>query len=140
MINTRARRSARERAVQFLFGQEFTQYAWEDAIEEFWTLCPSRPSVKSYAETLIRGVCAHRKELDRQIAEALDKWSPDRVGYLEWAVVRVALYEMIHVSDVPAAVAMNEAIEVTKRFGADDAPRFVNGVLDRLFHSVTENR
>ncbi len=139
MINPRARRGARERAVQFLFGLEFTQYAWEDAIEDFWTVCSSRPSVRSYAEVLIRGVCAHQQELDQRIAEALDKWSPDRVGCLERAVVRVALFEMLHVPDVPPAVAMNEAIEITKRFGADDAPRFVNGVLDRLFRGVTGN-
>ena len=132
MPHPRIGRLARERAVQFLFGLDFTGYDWTSAIEAFWKEFPARPSVKHYAETLIRGVAGHRDELDAAITGALEKWSPGRVGRVEWNVLRVALYEMRHVEDVPNRVAINEAIEVAKRLGADDAPRFVNGILDRL--------
>lgn len=131
-ISPQVRRRARERAVQFLFGLDFTQYDWHTAIEDFWTGNPTRSSVKEYAETLIEGVITHREELDRSIAEALQNWSPERVGRIERNVLRVALYEMRYREDVPRSVAISEAIEVAKRFGADDAPRFVNGVLDRF--------
>ncbi len=132
MLSPRVRRHARERAVQFLFGLEFTEYDWREAIEDFWKVNPARPGVKDYAEILIAGVVEHRAELDEIIAANLDKWSPDRVGYVERNVLRVALWEMQYRGDVPRTVAINEAVEVAKRFGADDAPRFVNGVLDRV--------
>lgn len=132
MLSPQIRRMARERALQFLFGLDFTGYAWELEAEDFWHAYPVRPSVRHYADRLIRGVSECQTELDEAIAAALDNWTPDRVGRIERIVLRIALYEMDHVEDVPATVAINEAIEVAKRFGADDTPRFVNGVLDRL--------
>lgn len=128
----RTRRLARERAVQFLYGLHLTRYDWVKVLDDFWTINPARPSVKSYAEKLIRGVVEHTSELDEHIHAALDRWTPERVGPVERAVLRVALYEMMHVPDVPAPVAINEALEVSRRYGSEEAPRFVNGVLDRL--------
>jgi len=132
VVNPRARRRARERALQFLFGLDFTQYSWDAAIEDFWECFPARPSVKHYAQRLIRGVAENQTDLDERILRSLDNWTPDRVGRIEKAVLRIALYEMLHVEDVPPSVAINEAIEVAKMYGADETPRFVNGVLDRL--------
>ena len=126
--------------MQFLFGLDFTDYAWEDEIEDFWAINPSRPGVRHYAERLIREICERQAELDAQIAGALDNWSPDRVGHVERAVLRIALHEMLHEDDVPATVAINEAIEVVKRFGAEEAPRFVNGVLDRLRRTLNSEK
>lgn len=132
------RRRARERALQFLFGLEFTGYPWDEVIDAFWDTRPSRPSVKQYAIQLIRGVQENLGALDEEIAGALQNWSANRVGRVERAILRIALYEMRHESDVPAAVAINEAIELAKSFGTDDTPRFVNGVLDRLRRSSEE--
>ena len=132
------RRRARERALQFLFGLEFTHYAWEEVIDAFWDTRPSKPSVKQYAIQLIRGVQENLDALDHEISQALQNWSADRVGRVERAILRIGLYEMRHEPDVPAAVAINEAIELAKSFGADDTPRFVNGVLDRLRRSSEE--
>lgn len=126
------RRKARERVLQFLFGLEFTRYGWEDALGTFWSMAPARPSVKQYAETVIGGVYEHLGDLDRDIDAALQNWSPERVGRVERNVLRIALFEMRFMSDVPPAVAINEAIELAKIYGAEDASRFVNGVLDRL--------
>ena len=132
------RRRARERALQFLFGLEFTRYPWDEAIDAFWDTRPSKPAVRQYAIQLIRGVQENLPALDEEIAAALQNWSADRVGRVEFAILRIALYEMRHEPDVPPAVAMNEAIELAKSFGADDTPRFVNGVLDRLRRSSDE--
>ena len=133
------RRRARERALQFLFGLDFTHYAWEETLEDFWKDNPAKPGVKRYARELVRGVCQHHEELDEQIIEALDNWSPERVGHVERVALRIALYEMRYRDDVPPSVAINEAIEVVKRFGTDDAPRFVNGVLDRLRRTIADS-
>jgi len=135
----RTRRLARERAVQFLYGLHLTRYDWANALDDFWAINPARPAAKSYAEQLIRGVSEHANALDEQIHAALDRWSPERVGPVERAVLRVAVYEMLHVADVPPPVAINEAIEVSKRYGSEEAPRFVNGVLDRLQRNWRES-
>ena len=134
-LSPKMRRRARECAVQFLFGLDFTGYDWRAALDGFWESNPSRPGVKRYAKRLIRGVIEHSDELDEAIAQALEHWSPDRVARVEHNVLRVAVFEMLHCEDVPDSVAINEAIEVAKRFGADDAARFVNGVLDRAMKS-----
>ena len=133
MPDPRTRRKARESALHFLFGLEFTHYPWEEALEGFWAMRPARPGIKHYATTLIRGVSACHNVLDEEIARAFEHWAPQRVGRIEWILLRIALYEIRHVPDVPRAVAINEAIELAKAYGADDdAPRFINGVLDRL--------
>jgi N utilization substance protein B len=121
-----------------LYGIHLTKNEAEESLESFWEMTPAKPGVQKYAEQVIRGVCENVESLDEQISDALDNWSPDRVGHIERAVLRIALYEIIHVEDVPAPVAINEAIEVVKRFGADDAPRFVNGVLDRLRKKIDQ--
>ncbi len=138
MPNPRTRRGSRERALQFLFGLDFTGYAWEDEIEDYWAHFPARDSVKPYAEHLIRGVCEHQEALDKRVLDCLDKWTPDRVGRIERVILRIALYEMLYEQDVPASVAINEAIEIAKAFGSDEAPRFVNGVLDRARRSLED--
>lgn len=131
-ISPQVRRRARERAVQFLFGLDFTSYDWHEVIADFWRVNPSRPGVRDYAEKLIAGVIDQRADLDEAIAANLESWSPERVGRVERNVLRVALWEMRYAGDVPRNVAINEAIEVAKRFGTDDAPRFINGILDRI--------
>lgn len=132
LISPRARRNARERAMQFLFGLDFTGYDWQDVLEKFWENNAARKPVRDYAERLIRGVVQRRDELDVLINGALDRWSPERVGRIERNVLRIALYEMRHGEDVPPGVAINEALEVAREFGANDSVSFVNAVLDRL--------
>lgn len=132
MVNPQARRRGRERALQFLFSLDFNGHTWREKLEDFWVINPVKPGAKEYAEVLIRGVSGALEDLDEEIAGALDNWTPDRIGHVERNVLRIALYEMRYCPDVPDSVAINEALEVTKIFGADEAPKFINGVLDRL--------
>ena len=115
-----------------------TQEDWQEGLGDFWANTPAKPGVKQYAETLIQGVTEHQEDLDEQITKGLRDWTPERIGAIERSVIRIALFEMIHCSDVPAGVAINEAIEVAKRYGSDEAPRFVNGVLDQLRKLLNE--
>jgi transcription antitermination protein NusB len=139
VVNPKVRRRGRERALQFLFSLDFTEYTVEDKLEDFWNINPARPGARQYAEKLIHGVSNHREELDEEILSALDNWTPDRIGHVERSAIRIALFEMRHFKDVPEAVAINEALEVVKTFGSDDAPKFVNGVLDRLKSNAKKN-
>jgi len=118
--------------VQFLFGLDFTGYAWREVLAAFWAENATKPRVRAHADRLIAGVMGHLHELDAELEAAFEKWAPERVGAVERNILRVALFELRHEPDVPPAAAINEAIEVAKRFGADAAPKFVNGILDRL--------
>lgn len=131
-LDPKIRRRARERAVQYLFSVQFHGEDSDEGRAEFWESFPSKPSVREYAERLIDGVLRERTVLDDCINGALKNWAPDRVGRIERSALRVALYETLHERDVPRKVAMNEAIEVVKVFGGEEATRFVNGVLDRV--------
>lgn len=126
------RTQAREKALQFLFGIDFTNYPWEEEIEAFWEEHDCESGVHRYAEKLIRGVSENVEVLDSIVKNSLEHWNPDRVGYIERTILRIAAYEMRYLENVPNAVAINEAIELAKRFGGDESPRFINGVLDRL--------
>jgi N utilization substance protein B len=89
------------------------------------------PIDRALVEHLIRGVFQHRAELDQMLAGASKNWRLERMALVDRNVIRLALYEIKHCADVPVAVAINEAIELTKRFGTAEAAAFVNGLLDR---------
>lgn len=131
-VNRDTRRKARARAIEFLFSLEFTRYPWREALEQFWETFASKPAVRAYCDDLVEGVMLHREALDRSIDAHLSQWSPGRVGRIERAILRLALFEMMQGDDVPRAVAINEAVELAKRYGPDDAPGFVNALLDRI--------
>ena len=132
MTSPQQRIKARGRAVEFLFGLEFTRYDWQESLEKFWETFATKPPVREYAEDLIGGVKSREQELDGHIDRSLSNWTPDRVGRIERNILRIALFEMMYQDDVPRNVAINEAIELAKAYGTDESPGFVNAVLDRL--------
>lgn len=89
------------------------------------------PVDRALVEQLIRGVYEHRAELNQMLAAASKNWRVERMAVVDRNVIRLALYEIKFCPDVPVAVAINEAIELTKEFGSAEAPAFVNGLLDR---------
>ena len=126
------RRRARERALEFLFGLGFTGVDWRDARPQFWDTFETRADARRYADDLIEGVEDHREELDQAVNGALQGWTPERVGRIERTILRIGLFEMRYRSDVPAKVAINEALELAKAYGAAESTGFINAVLDRL--------
>lgn len=126
------RRRARECVLQFLYAWDITREDPESALEAFWSITSAKPASRNYAEKLIHLYTMNHESLDAEIAGVIENWSPQRVGRIEQAAIRMAYTEMKLMPDVPPTVAINEAIEVTKRYGSDEAPSFVNGVLDRL--------
>jgi N utilization substance protein B len=88
-----------------------------------------REDLSEFARDLVLGVEQHREELDELISDQAVDWSLDRIAPLERAIMRVALYEMLHRPDVPDEVAIDEAVETAKVFSGAEAPGFVNGIL-----------
>ena len=157
----RIRRTGREWALQFLFQSEFnTDGTLDEGLGRFWEeqdrergeeeakarklgrpeaperekkqAAKERRKARRYAETLVRGVLEHHAEIDGWLAAHCENWSVDRMGVVDRNIMRIAAWEMAWGGDVPAAVAINEAVELAKEFSSRESGRFVNGVLDRV--------
>lgn len=126
------RRHAREAALQGIYMCDF-HGRWEReifnlSIEHFGI----PKAIRSYVEHLGFGVIEHIARIDEEIAKASEHWSISRMARVDRSLLRIAAFEILYQLDVPAKVAINEAIEISKDFGSDDSPGFINGVLDRL--------
>lgn len=124
------RRAARECAVQVLYGYDFQK---ELDREEFFALACEEEEIPTndFAKSLFLGTCEHIEEIDSKITENLRSWSISRVSRVSLAVMRVCAYELMF-TDIPVSIAINEALEVDKKFDKDDAPSFINGVLNAI--------
>ena len=133
------RREGREAAVQFLFAHELHQAAGNPSDEEsraFWDIHSAKRGARAFAENLIKGVIARLPEIDRHIAKATENFSIERLGNVDRNILRLAIYELMAVPDVPQPVVINEAIEIAKKFASAESASFVNGVLDRIGREV----
>jgi N utilization substance protein B len=131
------RRDGREAAVQFLFNRDLNSDLGEDDFETFFGLRLAKKGVQEFAAKLVRGVIAHQHDIDERISARVDNFEFNRLSVVDRNVLRLAVYEMFHRDDVPPIVCINEAIEISKRFGTEDSGNFVNGVLDRLKSDLT---
>jgi len=126
------RREGREAALQFLFSYDLNQRLDQNEREAFWVLRRTSPNVRAFAEELIAGVTGNFLEIDKRIAGVLENFSFDRVSAVERNILRIAVFELSRLSEIPAPIVINEAIEIAKRFGGPDSGRFVNGILDKI--------
>lgn len=82
---------------------------------------------------LIQGVFNHLETIDSFIESASDNWTVNRLSVIDRNIIRIAVFEIAYIPDIPHRVAINEAIEIAKSFGTDNSPKFINGVLDRIY-------
>lgn len=134
------RRKAREMAVQALFLVEFYPPAEKGRmVESFWSGREVSPSIKGFAQRVVEGVLAHRSEIDRMIEESTEHWSPERLAVVDRNILRIAVFELTHLKEeIPPKVAINEAIDIAKKYGTEESGAFVNGVLDRILREQVE--
>jgi N utilization substance protein B len=90
----------------------------------------------AFGEELIHGVIEHCDEIDGRIRGLAQNWDFDRIAKIDLAILRLAIFEMIHRKDIPPVVSINEAIDLSKLFSNADAKRFINGILDKLKDQV----
>jgi transcription antitermination protein NusB len=131
------RREGREAAVQFLFSNDLNLGADESDWRAFWSLHTANGFVRKFCMQLVDGVERNREAIDDRIRAVAENYALDRLSTVDRNILRVAVYEMFHCTEVPPIVAINEAIEIAKRFGSEESGRFVNGVLDRLKGDLT---
>ncbi|MGE4133013.1 MAG: transcription antitermination factor NusB [Bdellovibrionales bacterium] len=128
------RRQSRELAMQLLFQTEFTPKGdWELALSNFRQNSPAPAEVWEYAIELLNGVKNHLKDIDQLIERHSAHWKLNRMALVDLSVMRIAVYETKFASEpLPPAVAIDEAIEICKKFGTLDSGSFVNGILDQI--------
>ena len=129
-IDPAARSRARRRALQALYAWQLSSSPIDLVIEQFRDEQDMDIADLEYFEALVRGVAANTAELDEVLSRYIDR-SMAQVDPIERAVLRIAAFELRFRPDVPYRVVINEAIETTKRFGAEHGHTYVNGVLDR---------
>lgn len=126
-----ARSVSRKIAVQALYRWQLNTSSWQDLVLEFANDADMPKADREYFGELIAGVGANRDELDHILADSTDR-PPAELDPVEHAVLMIGAWELRSRPDVPYRVAISEAVNLTKRFGATDGHKFVNAVLDRL--------
>ena len=132
------RKRSREIAMELLFSMEISKNSYEETIECF--VEDYEMDLKTidleYIKEVMKSVVDHKEEIDEIIKNSLINWTIDRVSKVNLTIVRLAIAEMLYINDVPEVVAINGAIELTKKYSDDKSVSFVNGALDKAFKNI----
>ncbi|MCA9490879.1 MAG: transcription antitermination factor NusB [Myxococcales bacterium] len=141
-----SRRQAREFALQALFEADLRGADVEAALSDLWAAAMDGEGIEGgkapeadeiqFAERLCRGVKERQEEIDLLIERCSTNWRLPRMPVVDRNILRLASFELLGCDDIPPNVSINEAIELAKRFGAQDSRAFVNGIVDRLARQV----
>ncbi len=144
------RRVGREYALKMLFALQIDkdQVEAEQLLDTFWnnfrfaddilgepletTDVPLTTATRLFAESIVRGVVEFRAVIDKKITEIAKNWSLARMTAVDVSILRIGTYELLYQPAVPAAVVIDEAIEIAKRYGSKESPAFINGLLDKI--------
>lgn len=101
-------------------------------LDEFWKPLETDAETRAFAEQIVAGVIEKKKDLDATLATYATNWKVSRMPIVDRNILRAGLYEFLWMDDVPAKVTLDEAVELAKSFGDEEASKFVNGVLDKI--------
>jgi len=129
----RLRSKAREVALCLLYQIEIAKCDFHQALRDYLQNYPQKQEVIDFASVLLSGVVGHLKEIDSFIKKHAKNWDIERMAIIDRNILRIACLELVFLDSIPPKVSINEAIELAKKFGDVDSPRFVNGVLDKIY-------
>ncbi len=129
---------AREAAMQLIFEQLFGGEGEPETLVNLIEYTPEGQD-KNYLETVITGVREHSKEIDAMISECLRGWTLERISKVDYAVLRLAVFEMRYMQ-LPAGIAINEAVELTRKYSGENSCPFVNGVLGTIHRKLDSSQ
>ena len=133
----RNRTIAREISLQALFQQDLTDSKKEDLDD---LLAEAVEGERGYARSLVIGVLENKPELDSRISEVTANWKLERIAAVDRAILRLGLYELLEMAEVPPKVVINESVELAKKFSTEKSGAFVNGVLDKIYQTMSAGR
>lgn len=129
------RRKGRELALQALYQMEMTGNQSPGSLDFFLRHFEGNAKAREFARRLVSGVVEHEKEIDRLIERCAEHWKLGRMAKVDLTILRLATYELLFCPDIPMNVSMDEAIEISKRYGSEESATFINGVLDQVAQS-----
>lgn len=133
------RRKSREVAIQILYSFHTNPQPTEDVFNDpIFIRTPE--NYREYALTLVNGCLDHKKELESIITELSENWSLSRIALIDGIIIRMALYEMLYEKEIPPAVSIDEAIDLSKKYSTDKSGKFINGILDRFNKIKLQNK
>jgi N utilization substance protein B len=127
------RSKSREKALQAIFQMDVSEVAPEEAINN---VLEEGEKADEFLMSIVQGTNEHMEEIDSTLKNHLEKWSLDRLGTVDRTILRMTVFEMKYVEEIPANVSMNEAIELAKTFGDDKSSSFINAVLSKVKTSL----
>lgn len=132
-----SRRKARDITFKYIYSTLYGKCAEEDALESIITADPEdikalEDDEKEYFSKVKEGIEEHKEEIDEIILSKLKNWTIDRIFKIDLAILRLAVYEIMYFESMPVKVAVNEAVELAKKYGNDESSNFVNGVLREI--------
>jgi len=130
------RRKAREYALQMLFQWDITHDTIEQIISTFWEGQDEPEETREFAEKLASGSIANVEKIDVLIQRHAENWRLDRMAVVDRNILRLATYEFLYDAETAKTIVINEAIEVARRFSAQESPQFINGILDSIRKEV----
>jgi transcription antitermination factor NusB len=129
----RKRTLSREIALKVLYANDITGEPVEDCLRKYWEHDEqTSESVRVFTEDIVNGVDSNKEELDKTITGYAANWKMERMATVDRNILRIASYELLFATDIPPKVAINEAIEMAKKYGDKDSGKFVNGILDKI--------
>src|SRR5712691_1295868 len=137
-----SRRKARECALQMLFAADVSQTSPDELVRTYWAELGEteiEESAREFATRLATGTLAHTEELDERIRLRAEHWRISRMAIVDRNILRLAVYEFLH-EPTPRTVAINEALEIARRFSTYEATQFINGILDAIKRDLDEQQ
>jgi N utilization substance protein B len=133
-----SRRRGRELAVQSLYAMELNPSDGQSSLYQLSEEVSSDFDAVEFAGDLVKGVMDNILKIDLMIEEKSKNWAKSRMAKVDLSILRLAAYELLFRNDIPKNVTINEAIEVAKKFGTEESPAFINGILDEIAATLPE--
>jgi len=139
-MSVRARRRGREEAFKLLFQADQGVVAFDDILVRERVESGAPPAAWEFAELLTQGTWQRLAEIDAWLERLAQGWTVERMAAADRAILRLATFELVGGTDTPVSVAINEAVELAKKYGTDESPRFINGILGAVAREAPGER
>jgi len=134
------RRRGREISLQILYKIDITDISLNDALSTFRDNFNVKEESWAFAELLTKGVCQNLDEINSLVEGQSQHWKLDRMPVTDRNIIRIAVYELLHMDDIPSKVSLNEAIELGKLYGSEESSAFINGILDKIHKNLAVSK
>lgn len=131
-----SRIETRESVVKFIYQTAYRQESVEDQLSLYIEENPELEEDRDFFVEMALGIMSERGKLDEHISKFLSKWTINRLPRLDRAILETACYEILYRDDIPVSVSINEAVRLAKRYGTEESPSYINGVLSSFEKSL----